>query len=316
VESIIIKVQKKISIVTPTFNEKDNIKNLVDSVSSQMQKFNYDYEHIIIDNCSTDKTQDVIKNITIKNKKVKAIFNTRNFGAIRSSHHAILQSTGDATILISSDLQEPVEIITDYIKYWEDGFDVVMGQRNSSASSFFLDKVKSIFYKFLNSVSEIKLIERSGSTALISKKIVDQFKIIDDPYPYFRGLIPELASNIKIVPYEQQKRLKGKSKNNFFDLYDMAMLGIVKHSKIPLRIFTIVGFFCSILSLVVAFIFLLYKIFFWSAIDVGIAPIIIGLFGVASIQLFLLGFVGEYVMQILTHTRKMPLVIERDRLNF
>lgn len=307
---------KKISIVTPTYNEQDNILNLVNAVASEISKYNYDYEHIIIDNCSKDNTQNEIRKICNEKKNVKAIFNSRNFGSIRSSQHAILNSTGDAVILISADLQEPVSLISEYITYWEKGFDAVFGQRSNSNSNVILEFVKKLFYKILNSISENKLIERSGSTALISKKMIDELKKINDPYPYFRGLIPDITSNIKIVPYDQAKRNQGKTKSNFFVLYDHAILGVVKHSKIPLRLCTILGFICSLTALIISLTFFIYKLLFWSSFQVGIAPLVIGLFGVASIQLFLMGLVGEYVMQILTEVRKVPLVVEKERINF
>lgn len=307
---------KKISIVTPTYNEQDNILNLVNAVASEISKYNYDYEHIIIDNCSKDNTQNEIRKICNEKKNVKAIFNSRNFGSIRSSQHAILNSTGDAVILISADLQEPVSLISEYITYWEKGFDAVFGQRSNSNSNVILEFVKKLFYKILNSISENKLIERSGSTALISKKMIDELKKINDPYPYFRGLIPDITSNIKIVPYDQAKRNQGKTKSNFFVLYDHAILGVVKHSKIPLRLCTILGFIFSFAALIISLSFFIYKLLFWSSFQVGIAPLVIGLFGVASIQLFLMGLVGEYVMQILTEVRKVPLVVEKERINF
>jgi len=309
-------VTKKISIVTPTYNEQDNILNLVNAVASEISKYNYDYEHIIIDNCSKDNTQNEIRKICNEKKNVKAIFNSRNFGSIRSSQHAILNSTGDAVILISADLQEPVSLISEYITYWEKGFDAVFGQRSNSNSNVILEFVKKLFYKILNSISENKLIERSGSTALISKKMIDELKKINDPYPYFRGLIPDITSNIKIVPYDQAKRNQGKTKSNFFVLYDHAILGVVKHSKIPLRLCTILGFIFSFAALIISMSFFIYKLLFWSSFQVGIAPLVIGLFGVASIQLFLMGLVGEYVMQILTEVRKVPLVVEKERINF
>lgn len=307
---------KKISIVTPTFNEQDNIKNFIDLAIKEIDKLNYDYEIIIIDNHSNDNTQKTIRKIIKEHDKVKAIFNARNFGSIRSSHHAILQTSGDAVILMSSDLQEPISLIPEYLKYWEEGYDSVMGQRTMMKSRSILSMVRKLFYKSINSISEIQHIEESGSTCLISKKIVEQFRLINDPYPYFRGLIPEVTSNIKIITYIESERKSGKTKSNFFVLYDHAMLGIVKHSKAPLRIATIFGFFCSSVSILIALCFFLYKVFFWSEFQVGVAPLIIGLFGIASIQLFLLGFVGEYVMQILTEVRKMPLVIEKERINF
>ena len=313
---ILLLVKKKISIVTPTFNEEENISKLCEAISKEMETLEYDYEHIIIDNFSNDKTIDIIKKIAQEDKRVKLIVNSRNFGHIRSSQYGILQSSGDATILISSDFQEPLNLIKKYIKEWENGHKIVLGQRNSSDTNKFLDTIKTMFYKFINKISDTPLIERSGSTGLISKEIVDHLRNISDPYPYLRGLLPELSADIKLIQYHQAERSKGVTKNNFYTLYDMAILGIIKHSKVPLRIATFLGILASFFSILVAIVFFIYKLLFWSSFKVGIAPLVIGLFSVASIQLFLLGFIGEYVMQILIHNKNVPLVVEKERINF
>lgn len=313
---ILLLVKKKISIVTPTFNEEENISKLCEAISKEMETLEYDYEHIIIDNFSNDKTIDIIKKIAQEDKRVKLIVNSRNFGHIRSSQYGILQSSGDATILISSDFQEPLNLIKKYIKEWENGYKIVLGQRTSSDTNKFLDTIKTMFYKFINKISDTPLIERSGSTGLISKEIVDHLRNISDPYPYLRGLLPELSADIKLIQYHQAERSKGVTKNNFYTLYDMAILGIIKHSKVPLRIATFLGILASFFSILVAIVFFIYKLLFWSSFKVGIAPLVIGLFSVASIQLFLLGFIGEYVMQILIHNKNVPLVVEKERINF
>ena len=307
---------KKISIVTPTFNEEDNIERLSKCISDEMKKHNYDYEHIIIDNSSEDKTIPIIKKIAEKDKKVKIIINARNFGHVRSPFHGILQSSGDATILLNSDFQEPPELISDYIKEWEKGFKIVLGQRSASDTNPMTDLGRSFFYKFIKKISEVPLMERTSGTGLFDKEIINQLKKISDPYPYFRGLLSEISSDIKLVKFHQSKRKGGKTKNNFYTLYDTAVLGIIKHSKVPLRLITFIGFFASIVSILIAITFLFYKLLFWESFEVGIAPLIIGLFSVASIQIFLLGFIGEYVMQILTHSRNLPLVVEKERINF
>ena len=313
---ILLLVKKKISIVTPTFNEEENISKLCEAISKEMKTLDYDYEHIIIDNFSNDKTTDIIKKIAQEDKRVKLIVNSRNFGHIRSSQYGILQSSGDATILISSDFQEPLNLIKKYIKEWENGYKIVLGQRTSSDTNKFLDTIKTMFYKFINKISDTPLVERSGSTGLISKEIVDHLRNISDPYPYLRGLLPELTADIKLIQYHQAERSKGFTKNNFYTLYDMAILGIIKHSKVPLRIATFLGILASFFSILVAIVFFIYKLLFWSSFKVGIAPLVIGLFSVASIQLFLLGFIGEYVMQILIHNKNVPLVVEKERINF
>ena len=215
-----------------------------------------------------------------------------------------------------ADFQDPVSLIKEYIKEWENGYKIVLGQRTSSDTNKFLDTIKTMFYKFINKISDTPLIERSGSTGLISKEIVDHLRNISDPYPYLRGLLPELTADIKLIQYHQAERSKGFTKNNFYTLYDMAILGIIKHSKVPLRIATFLGILASFFSILVAIVFFIYKLLFWSSFKVGIAPLVIGLFSVASIQLFLLGFIGEYVMQILIHNKNVPLVVEKERINF
>lgn len=309
-------MNKKISIVTPTFNEEPNIEKLCIRVSEEMKKLNYDYEHIIIDNDSSDSTISILKKMASKDKKLKVIINSRDFGHVKSPVYGILQSSGDATILMNADFQDPPELIPKYIKEWENGHKIVLGQRSTSDTNAVMNFIRSVFYKFIKKISEVPLMERTSGTGLFDKEIVNHVRKIDDPYPYFRGLLSEISSNIKLIPFHQPERYGGKTKNNFYTLYDTAVLGIIKHSKVPLRIMTFIGFFASLISILVAITFFFYKIFNWEAFDVGIAPLLIGLFTIASIQIFLLGFIGEYVMHILTHTRKFPLVIEKERINF
>jgi len=309
-------MKKKISIITPTFNEAENIEKLCEEISKEMSKLAYEYEHIIIDNNSEDKTIEIIKKIAEKDKRIKIIINTRNFGHIRSPIHGMLQASGDACIMMSSDFQDPPELIPQYIQEWEKGNEIILGQRKTSDESVVMNFIKDLFYKFIGLISEVSLMRNTTGSGLFSKKIVDQIRKIDDPYPYFRGLISEISSEIKLIQFHQPKRKGGKTKNNLYTLYDIGILGIVKHSKIPLRIMTFIGFVTSILSIIVAIVFFFYKILYWDSFELGIAPLLIGLFAIASIQIFLLGFIGEYVMNILTQTRKLPLVIEKERINF
>ena len=240
-------MNKKISIVTPTFNEQENIEKLSSEISIEMKKYKYDYEHIIIDNNSDDNTITLIKKIAEKDKKVKVIINTRNFGHIRSPIYGMLQSSGDACIMMSSDFQDPPELIPKYIEEWENGNKIILGQRTTSDANVLMNFIKGIFYKFIGSISEISLMRNTTGSGLFSKDIVDQIRKIDDPYPYFRGLLSEISSEIKLIQFHQPKRTGGKTKNNFYTLYDIGILGIVKHSKVPLRIMTFVGFITSIL---------------------------------------------------------------------
>ena len=307
---------KKISIVTPTFNEEQNIKEICLAISNKMKELDYDYEHIVIDNSSTDKTILILEKLAATNKKLKVIINSRNFGHIRSPIYGLLQASGDAMILMSSDFQDPIELISKYVEEWEKGHLVVMGQKTTSDENKFKHNFKKLFYKFINLISEIPLLMDTTGAGLYDKKIIEELRKTKDPYPYFRGLVSEITNDVKLIPFHQPKRNKGKTKNNYYTLYDLGIVGIIKHSKIPLRIITFIGLAASLLSFMISIIFLFRKIFNWDSFDVGVAPLIIGLFMIASIQIFLLGFIGEYVMNILQQTRNLPLVIEKKRINF
>ena len=306
----------KISIVTPTFNEEENIQKLCLGIKVRMDQLSIDYEHIVIDNSSTDKTIDILKEICSKDKKVKVIINTKNFGHIKSPFHGILQSTGDACILLASDFQDPLDLIPIYIKKWQNGSKIVLGKKITSEENSLIFSIRKFFYKFLNKISETKLTENTTGSGIFDKSIISQLKTINDPYPYLRGLLNELSEEIDIIEFNQPKRLAGVTKNNIFTLYDIGMLGIIKHSRAPLRFVTFLGFVLSFFSLITAFIYFIYKIIFWNSFEVGIAPLVIGIFGFASIQVLLLGIIGEYVGILLIHIRNLPLVIEKERINF
>lgn len=311
---------KKISIVTGCYNEEDNVKLLYEKISAQMSQYKnkYEWELIYIDNCSTDNTVNILKDIASADKKVKIIVNSRNFGHIRSPHYAILNAYGDAVIFMVSDLQDPPELLPELIKKWEDGYKIVLAQKNVSEESKFMFTIRRIFYGLLKNIVDdnTEQIKQFTGFGLYDKQVVDVFRTIDDPYPYFRGLISEVGFEKAIVKFTQPTRKRGRTKNNFYTLYDIAMLGIVKHSKVPLRAATITGFILSVISVMIAFFYLVYKLIFWSSFEVGIAPLIIGLFTFASFQLFVLGLVGEYVGAIYTRVDKKPLVIEKERINF
>jgi len=281
-----------------------------------MNNSDLDYEHIIIDNASTDNTQEVIRKLCLENKKVKAIFNNRNFGHIRSPYYAILQTKGDAVILLAADGQDPPELIAKLIEKWNHGSDVVLLKRKSSKTNFFLESIKIFFYKIINLLSEIRLLEKTTGSGIFDKKIIEELRKIEEPYPYFRGLIMEITNKIDFVEFDQPNRKYGQSKNNFFTLFDIAMLGIIKHSKLPLRLMTITGFVFSVLACITGIFFFIYKLLFWDSFQLGLAPIILGLFFGISFQILLLGIIGEYVGFTLTQVRKFPLVIEKERINF
>jgi glycosyltransferase involved in cell wall biosynthesis len=309
--------KKLISIVTPTFNEEQNIKLLCDEIRIKMSTYaNLDYEHIIIDNDSTDDTQKILRDCAKDDKKIKLIFNRRNFGWVRSFYHGLLQANGNAVIMLASDFQDPLELIDQYIKKWQNGSHIVLSKKVDSDENFLMKIIRKSFYKFLAKISQTKLTLNTTGYGLFSDKVVQELKKINDPYPYFRGLITELGFKIDFAEFYQPARTRGISKMKFNDLYDIAILGIVKHSKFPLRFITILGFVTSILSMLIAIIYFIAKLIFWESFSAGVAPLVIGIFGVGSLQIFLLGLIGEYVGTILTQSRNLPLVFEKERINF
>ena len=306
----------KISIITPTYNEKDNIEKLCNEIKGEMSKINLDYEHIIIDNNSSDGTIEKIKDLARSDKKLKIIINLKNYGHIRSPFYGLLQSTGDASILMASDFQDPIELIPKYIDEWKKGKKIVLGEKISSEENKLKFSVRKLFYNFINYISETELTKNTTGSGIFDKSIIEKLKNIQDPYPYFRGLLSELGEEISTIKFNQPLRLHGKTKNNFLTLYDIGMLGVVKHSRKPLRFMVITGFISSALSLFVAMFYFIYKLLFWDSFTLGLAPIVIGIFIVSSIQITLLGLVGEYIGVILLHQRNLPLVEEKERINF
>ncbi len=308
---------KTISIVTGCFNEEENIRELVDRIRNVMGELpEYVYEHILIDNASKDHTVAVLREIASEDKHIKVIVNTRNFGHIRSGYHALLQARGDAVIGMASDLQDPPEMIPQFLKKWEEGFNIVLGVKETSAESPLFFHVRKAYYKMVSKLSEVELIQNTTGFGLYDQKVIEILRNIDDPYPYFRGLICDIGFEIAPISFHQSKRKRGFTKNNFYTLYDLAMLGITNHSKIPLRLATMTGFAVALISLFVAFSYFVYKLIFWNNFSVGTAPLVIGLFFFSSVQLFFIGIIGEYIGAIHTQVLKRPLVIEKERINF
>ena len=307
---------RKISVLTPTYNEEDNIKELYQRIKKELEKLNYQYEIIVIDNNSNDDTVKILRELCKLDKNLKVIINNRNYGHLNSPFYGILQTNGDATIYINSDLQDPPELIQKYISLWEKGHKVVLGQKISSEENFLIKYTRNFYYQLLSKVSSTNITINTTGSGIFDKSIINLLKKIDDPVPYLRGLLSEIDGNIKVLQFDQPKRKFGKTKNNFYTLFDLAMLGFVKHSKIPLRLMIIFGFIISFLSIVVSIIFLFYKLIYWNNFNLGVAPIIIGSFFLSGFQIFLLGLLGEYISVILTHVRKLPLVIEKERINF
>jgi glycosyltransferase involved in cell wall biosynthesis len=308
---------KSISIVTPCYNEEGNVKELYAQVKAVFEQMgSYTYEHIFIDNASKDNTLVLLKELAAQDPNVKIIANSRNFGHIRSPYHALLQASGDAVILLVADLQDPPQMIKDFVLKWEEGFKVVLGVKTESEESFLMFGLRKMYYNFINRVSEIELTKNNTGFGLYDQQIIQILRDIDDPYPYFRGLISDIGFPSYKIEYLQPARKRGITKNNFYTLYDIAMLGITNHSKIPLRLAAMLGFAMSAISLLVAIVYLLAKLIFWNYFTVGLAPLVIGLFFFSSVQLFFIGIIGEYIGSIHTQVLKRPLVVERERINF
>ena len=308
---------KTIAIVTPCYNEEDNIKECHRVIKEFFASIDsYNYEHIFIDNASTDNTYPILKEIAAEDKNVKLILNSRNFGHIKSPYYGLIQSDADATVLFVADLQDPIDMIPKFIEAWESGYKSVVGVKRTSEESSIMFNIRKFYYKTVNSLSEIQLIDNFTGFGLYDKEVINILKEIKDPYPYFRGMIAEIGLKIKTIQYDQPVRVRGITKNNFYTLYDIGMLGIISHSKVPLRLATMAGFLLSILSLLVAFIYLVAKLIFWNTFDMGVAPIVIGLFFFASVQLFFIGIIGEYLGFVYTKVQNRPLVVEEERVNF
>ena len=308
--------RKLISIVTPCYNEEENIDELYQRIVTVMSTLPYDYEHICIDNASTDSTVKKIKYLAARDKRVKLIANARNFGHIKSPYYGILQSRGDACILIASDLQDPPEIIFEFVKKWEEGYKTVLAVKPESEESSIMFFLRKTYYRFITKISEVPLVKNATGAGLFDRAVIDILRNINDSYPYFRGLLCEIGFPIATVPFKQPRRQRGVTKNNFYTLYDIAMLGITNHSKIPLRLMAMSGFLLSFLSLLVALGFLAAKLIFWNSFQLGTAPMLIGIFFFGAIQTFFIGVLGEYVASIHTQVRNMPLVVEIERVNF
>lgn len=308
---------KKISIVTACYKEADNVQELTSRIRRTMAEFpEYDYEHIFIDNASTDDTVSRIKSLAAEDRRIKLIINNRNFGHIRSPVHAILQASGDAVIGMASDLQDPPELIGQFIQAWEQGHKVVVAVKPQSRETWLMSRIRKAYYRAIGSISDVRLIPDFTGFGLYDREVIEAIRGIDDPYPYFRGLISELGYEYATIPFEQPRRLRGITKNNFYTLYDLAMLGITSHSKVPVRLATMAGFILGLLSLGMSFLYLILKLVFWDYFTVGTAPILISLFFFASVQLFFIGIIGEYVASIHTQVKKRPLVVEKERINF
>jgi glycosyltransferase involved in cell wall biosynthesis len=308
---------KHLTVVSPCFNEEENVEELYVRVVAAMSRCPaYSFDLLFIDNASTDQTVTVLRKLAAKDARVRVIVNARNFGHIRSPYYGLLQGEGDAVIAIASDLQDPPELIPEFIAKWEAGYKVVMGVKSRSEESMLFYALRSFYYRILHRLAEIELVEHFTGFGLYDRKVMEVLRSISDPYPYFRGLIADIGFESARVEYLQVGRKRGLTKNNLYTLFDMAMLGFTNHSKVPLRMATFLGFVSGGLSFLIGVFYLGYKLLNWSSFSVGVAPLVIGLFFFASLQLVFLGIVGEYVGAIHTQVLNRPLVVEKERINF
>ncbi len=308
---------KLISVVTGCYNEEENVSELLSRLRAVFAQLpDYQFEVILIDNASTDGTANILRRLASEDARVKVILNARNFGHIRSGYHGFLQATGDAVIVMASDLQDPPDLLPTLIARWEEGAKAVVAVKNESEEAHFFSFLRRNYYRMVRRLAEFDIIQNFTGFGLYDRAIVDYCRKLDDPYPYFRGLISEIGLPTVQVPFVQPRRKRGFTKNNFYVLYDIAMLGITNHSKVPLRLATMMGFGMSLLSLGVAIVYMVYKLIFWYNFPIGLAPIIIGLFLFSSVQLFFIGILGEYIGAIHTQVLHRPLVVEKERINF
>lgn len=316
-----------VSVVTACFNEEENVEEIARQVRGVMESLPpraqpdggsepYTYEHLFIDNASSDRTVEILRGICASDPRVKVIVNTRNFGHIRSPFHGLLQARGDAVISIVADLQDPPEMIRDFVAQWEAGYKIAVGVKKESLEKKYMFFVRGLFYRLIDRLSEVPLIRNFTGFGLYDRAVMDTLREIDDPYPYFRGLICDLGYARVEIPYSQPARRRGVTKNNLYSLYDMAMLGITNHSKVPLRLAAMAGFALSIVALLVAVLYLVLKLSMWNTFNLGLAPLLIGIYFFGSVQLFFIGILGEYIGSIHTQVYHRPLVIERERINF
>lgn len=309
---------KKISVLIPCLNEEGNIPVITHKIKEVFEKElpTYDYELLYIDNYSTDRTRDIIRVLCDKNKKIKAIFNTKNFGPSRSPVYGLMQTSGDCTIMIPADLQVPPELIPQFIAKWEEGNRVVIAQKSTSKENPLMFLCRKLYYKLFNIIGDIEHIEHFAGFGLFDKQFIDLLRTLEEPEPYIRGLVTEFEGKWGKIEYTEPKRQSGRTKTNFFSLYDTAMLGFTSYSKAIPRYATFIGFLLSVVCVIVALVFLVLKLVFWHSYPMGIAPILISLFLLSGIQLFFMGILGEYIMRINTRVSRRPLVAEEERINF
>ncbi|MBP5164170.1 MAG: glycosyltransferase [Lachnospiraceae bacterium] len=309
---------KKISIMIPCYNEEENVVPMSEAVTELFEKElpQYDYEILFIDNASTDNTRPLLREICKRNPKVKVIMNAKNFGQFNSPFHGMLQTTGDCTITMVCDFQDPIELIPKYLKEWEDGYKIVIGIKSKSKENPFIYHMRSLYYKFVKKFSDVEQIEHFTGSGLYDKDFLEVLRNLHDPTPFLRGIVAELGFKIKKIEYEQPKRRAGKTHNNFWTLYDAAMLSITSYTKIGLRVATFIGMIVALISLGIGLVYLIMKLIWWDRFSAGMAPMLIGVFFIGSLQLFFIGLIGEYIMNMNKRLMNRPLVVEEERINF
>jgi polyisoprenyl-phosphate glycosyltransferase len=307
-----------LTILTPCFNEEGNVREVYQQVCAVMETLpGYDYEHLFIDNASTDKTVDILRELAAADKRVKVIVNTRNFGHVRSPYHGLLEARGDAVMTCVADLQDPPTLLPEFVARWEDGYKVVMGVKRGTGDTWLMSRTRRFYYWLVARLSsDVELVHNFTGFGLYDREVIEQFRGTDEQYPYFRGLVSDFGYARAEIPYTQPPRTRGKTKNDFFSLYDVAMLGVTNHSKVPLRLAAMAGFAISVLSLFVAIGYLIAKLLFWDQLQLGLAPLLIGIYFFGAVQLFFIGVLGEYIGAIHTQVHKRPLVVEKERINF
>ncbi len=308
---------KKVSFLIPTYNEIENVEELSRAIINEIEKLpEYDYEVIFIDNNSQDGTRERLREMCSKNKKIKAILNAKNFGQNNSPYYGLTQTTGDCSILMCADFQDPVEMIPKLIHEWEEGYKIVSAIKTTSKENKIMRFLRTCYYKLIKKFSEVEQIEHFTGFGLYDRTFIQVLRELKDPTPFLRGIVAELGFKRKEIPYEQQKRKAGKSKNNFYSLYDIAMLSFTSYTKIGLRLATFMGFFIAIISGIIALVYLILKLIYWDTFFMGMAPVLIGMFLLGAIQLVFLGLIGEYILSMNARIMNRPLVIEEERLNF
>lgn len=308
---------KTLTIVSACFNEAGIIQDFYNSVKENVSKIDaIDIEILIIDNASTDGTQSILEKLASKDKKLKLIFNKRNFGHIRSPYWAIMQTNSDAVLYLASDMQDPPELIPELVNNWLKGNEIVLGVKTHSKTNFLLHKIRGLYYSFLKKITEHDVIHHSTGFGIYSKSFIDIIRDVKDPYPYLRGMITELGFKPKLIEFTQNKREKGITKNNFYTLYDIGMLGIISNSIVPLRIISFFGFTISLISIAIGTFYFFKKLIFWSDFSAGIAPLIIITSFLFGALFLVIGFIGEYLAHILRYINNRPIIIEERRINF